>query len=96
MPDLGLLRALAVIVQAEVSAAKQAMQQRVEEAVAESQNKSTGLRDAREKNVHFSARVIALNSRIGALQRQVTHVVQSCSLPHLGPGSEQGVCNGPV
>lgn len=50
---------------------KQAMQERVEAAVADSQTKSTGLKDARERNVHFSARVVALNSRIGALQRQV-------------------------
>ena len=50
---------------------KDAMDDRVEAAVAEAQTKTTGLRDARERNVHFSARVVALNSRIGALQRQV-------------------------
>ena len=60
---------------------KQAMQMRVEEAMAETKSKSTGLRDARERNVHFSARVVALNSRIGALQRQVTAIIAPPSLP---------------
>ncbi len=46
--------------QAEVAQVKEAMQRRVEEAVAETQTKASGLRDAREKNVHFSARVNAL------------------------------------
>ena len=45
------------VVQAEVTQVKEAMQRRVEEAVAEAQTKASGLRDAREKNVHFSARV---------------------------------------
>ena len=44
-------------VQAEVTQVKEAMQRRVEEAVSETQTKASGLRDAREKNVHFSARV---------------------------------------
>ncbi len=35
-----------------------AMQRRVEEAVAEAEARAAGLRDAREKNVHFSARVV--------------------------------------
>ena len=65
-------RCLVVTLQAEVSAMKEAMQDRLEEAVAETQNKASGMRDARERNVHFSARVVALNSRIGALQRQVS------------------------
>ena len=55
--------------QAEVSAVKAAMQRRVEAAVAETEAKAAGLRDAREKNVHFSARVVALNSRVATLQR---------------------------
>ncbi|KAK9796643.1 hypothetical protein WJX73_007169 [Symbiochloris irregularis] len=57
--------------EAEVAAAHQAMESRVQEAVDETQSKQTGLRDARERNVHFSARVVALNSRVGALQRQL-------------------------
>ena len=61
-------------VQAEVAAAQEAMQTRVEEAVTETRNKSSGLRDARERNVHFSARVVALNSRVGTLQRQVSRI----------------------
>ena len=59
--------------QAEVGAAHMAMETRVQEAVQETQTKQTGLKDARERNVHFSARVVALNSRVGALQRQVKH-----------------------
>jgi hypothetical protein len=47
------------------------MQRRVEEAVAEAEQKAAGLRDAREKNVHFSARVVALNSRVAQLQKQL-------------------------
>lgn len=50
---------------------KAAMQRRVEEAVAEAEAKAAGLRDAREKNVHFSARVVALNSRVAQLQKQL-------------------------
>ena len=37
---------------------KAAMAARVEEAVAETEAKAAGLREAREKNVHFSARVV--------------------------------------
>lgn len=59
--------------QAEVAAAHMAMETRVQEAVQETQTKQTGLKDARERNVHFSARVVALNSRVGTLQRQVHH-----------------------
>ena len=46
-----------------------AMQSRVEQAVAEAEAKAAALRDAREKNVHFSARVVALNSRVAQLQK---------------------------
>ena len=57
--------------QAEVDAVKAAMQRRVEEAVAETEAKATTLRDAREKNVHLSARVVALNSRQAQLSKQL-------------------------
>lgn len=57
--------------QAEVAAVKAAMQKRVEEAVAETEAKASGLRDAREKNVHFSARVVALNARVAAQQKDL-------------------------
>ena len=62
--------ALRSAMEAEVSAARAAMQRRLDEAVAEAEAKAAGLRDAREKNVHFSARVVALNSRVAALQKQ--------------------------
>jgi len=62
--------ALRAAMEAEVSAARAAMQRRLDEAVAEAEAKAAGLRDAREKNVHFSARVVALNSRVAALQKQ--------------------------
>ena len=48
-----------------------AMQQRVAEVVGETEAKARGLRDASEKNVHFSARVVALNSRMQNLQKQL-------------------------
>ena len=48
-----------------------AMQQRVSEVVGETEAKARGLRDASEKNVHFSARVVALNSRMQNLQKQL-------------------------
>ena len=57
--------------QAEVASVKAAMQRRVEEAVAETEAKAAGLRDAREKNVHFSARVVALNARVAAQQKDL-------------------------
>ncbi|KAK9865078.1 hypothetical protein WJX84_008101 [Apatococcus fuscideae] len=57
--------------EAEVAQVKEAMQRRVEEAVAETSTKASGLRDAREKNVHFSARVVALNSRVAQLSKQL-------------------------
>jgi len=62
--------ALRAAMEAEVSSARAAMQRRLDEAVAEAEAKAAGLRDAREKNVHFSARVVALNSRVAALQKQ--------------------------
>ncbi|KAK9829628.1 hypothetical protein WJX72_006968 [[Myrmecia] bisecta] len=57
--------------EAEVAAVKEAMQRRVEEAVAESESRGSGLRESREKNVHFSARVVSLNARVAQLQKQV-------------------------
>ena len=53
---------------------KAAMQKRVEEAVAETEAKASGLRDAREKNVHFSARVVALNARVAAQQKDLRNL----------------------
>lgn len=50
------------------------MQKRVEEAVAETEAKASGLRDAREKNVHFSARVVALNARVAQQQKETRHI----------------------
>ena len=50
------------------------MQKRVEEAVAETEAKACGLRDAREKNVHFSARVVALNARVAAQQKDLRNL----------------------
>lgn len=47
------------------------MQQRVNDAVTESEVKARVLQDASEKNVHFSARVVALNSRLQNLQKQL-------------------------
>ena len=63
------IEALRTAMEAEVAASTQAMHRRVDEAVAEAEAKAAGLRDAREKNVHFSARVVALNSRVAALQK---------------------------
>lgn len=60
-----------VWLQAEVARVQQVMQQRVEEALMEARAHQSGLRDAREKNVHFSARVVALNSRVTSLTKQV-------------------------
>jgi len=61
--------ALRTAMEAEVAAARAAMHRRVDEAVAEAEAKAAGLRDAREKNVHLSARVVALNSRVASLQK---------------------------
>lgn len=47
------------------------MRRQVELAVAESEQRMRGQREANEKNVHFSARVMAQNSRIATLQRQL-------------------------
>ena len=60
--------------QAEVASVKAAMQKRVEEAVAETEAKAGGLRDAREKNVHFSARVVALNARVAQQQKDIRNL----------------------
>ncbi|BDA45618.1 Myosin-17 [Coccomyxa sp. Obi] len=60
--------------EAEVAAVKAAMQKRVEEAVAETEAKASGLREAREKNVHFSARVVALNARVAQQQKEARHL----------------------
>ena len=62
------------VLQAEVASVKAAMQKRVEEAVAETEAKASGLRDAREKNVHFSARVVALNARVAAQQKDLRNL----------------------
>ncbi len=62
--------------QAEVAAVRAAMQARLEEAVAETEAKAGALRDAREKNVHFSARVVALNSRVAQLQKATREAAQ--------------------
>lgn len=47
------------------------MQQRLEEALAENKAQAESLREARERNMHFSARVVALNSRVAQLTKQV-------------------------
>ena len=57
--------------QGEVAAVQHAMQKRVEDAVADAKAQSATLRESREKNVHFSARVVALNSRVAQLTKQV-------------------------
>ena len=54
-----------------MASVKAAMQRRVEEAVAETEAKAGGLRDARENNVHFSARVVALNARAAQQQKDL-------------------------
>ena len=59
------------VLQGEVAAVQQAMQKRVEDAVADARAQSATLRESREKNVHFSARVVALNSRVAQLTKQV-------------------------
>ena len=61
--------ALRDAMEAEVATARTAMQARLDAALAEAEAKAVGLRDAREKNVHFSARVVALNSRVASLQK---------------------------
>ena len=47
------------------------MQKRIDAAVAESELRFRGQKEASEKNVHFSARVVALNSRMSNLQKQL-------------------------
>lgn len=58
-------------VQAELQSMEAEMQKRIDLAVAESEQRMRGQREASEKNVHFSARVVALNSRMQNLQRQL-------------------------
>ena len=50
---------------------QQDMQQRLEEALAENKAQAESLREACERNMHFSARVVALNSRVAQLTKQV-------------------------
>lgn len=58
-------------VQGTVASVQQDMQQRLEEALAENKAQAESLREARERNMHFSARVVALNSRVAQLTKQV-------------------------
>ena len=57
--------------QGTVASVQQDMQQRLEEALAENKAQAESLREARERNMHFSARVVALNSRVAQLTKQV-------------------------
>lgn len=59
------------MVQGTVASVQQDMQQRLEEALAENKAQAESLREARERNMHFSARVVALNSRVAQLTKQV-------------------------
>ncbi|DBB00655.1 hypothetical protein WJX82_006589 [Trebouxia sp. C0006] len=54
-----------------VASVQQDMQQRLEEALAENKAQAESLREARERNMHFSARVVALNSRVAQLTKQL-------------------------
>lgn len=54
-----------------MASVQQDMQQRLEEALAENKAQAESLREARERNMHFSARVVALNSRVAQLTKQV-------------------------
>ena len=67
------------LVQGTVASVQQDMQQRLEEALAENKAQAESLREARERNMHFSARVVALNSRVAQLTKQVCDWL--CSLP---------------
>lgn len=58
-------------VQGTVASVQQDMQQRLEEALAENKAQTESLREARERNMHFSARIVALNSRVAQLTKQV-------------------------
>lgn len=60
-----------LIVQARLANMEAEMQQRINAAVAENEQRMKGQREASEKNVHFSARVVALNSRMQNLQKQL-------------------------
>lgn len=63
---------LCQLVQGTVASVQQDMQQRLEEALAENKAQAESLREARERNMHFSARVVALNSRVAQLTKQVS------------------------
>ena len=62
----------AVFAQGTVASVQQEMQQRLEDALAENKAQAESLREARERNMHFSARVVALNSRVAQLTKQVS------------------------
>ncbi len=62
---------LCFCMQGTVASVQQDMQQRLEEALAENKAQAESLREARERNMHFSARVVALNSRVAQLTKQV-------------------------
>lgn len=71
-------------VQGTVASVQQDMQQRLEEALAENKAQAESLREARERNMHFSARVVALNSRVAQLTKQVeSSVWQPLRMAHL-------------
>lgn len=57
--------------QREVSSVQQDMQQRLAEALKENEAQAQNLRDARERNMHFSARLVALNARVAQLTKQL-------------------------
>lgn len=66
------IRKLNCCLQGTVASVQQDMQQRLEEALAENKAQAESLREARERNMHFSARVVALNSRVAQLTKQVS------------------------
>lgn len=57
--------------QREVSSVQEDMQQRLAEALKENEAQAGSLRDARERNMHFSARLVALNARVAQLTKQL-------------------------
>lgn len=57
--------------QREVSSVQVDMQQRLAEALKENEAQAQNLRDARERNMHFSARLVALNARVAQLTKQL-------------------------
>ena len=70
-PATGLQLQTLCNLQGTVASVQQDMQQRLEEALAENKAQAESLREARERNMHFSARVVALNSRVAQLTKQV-------------------------